>query len=50
MDYTARQIALYYREALRYENEAQATAILAANLGFSGGKDAQRAINRLLKP
>jgi hypothetical protein len=47
MNYTARQLALYYREAIRHENEAQAAAIVAANLGFIGGKEATRVINKL---
>ncbi|MDR2365188.1 MAG: hypothetical protein LBD68_04940 [Zoogloeaceae bacterium] len=48
MDYTARQIMLFYREAIRHENAEQAGRILAANLGFSGGKAAQRAVKELL--
>jgi hypothetical protein len=47
MDYTSRQLALYYREAMRFDAESQAGAIIAANLGFAGGKEAQRAVNRL---
>jgi precorrin isomerase len=47
MDYTARQIALYYREAVAAENERQAAAIVATNLGFAGGKEAKRAVERL---
>ena len=48
MDYTARQLALFYKEAIAHEAESQAGAILAANLGFAGGKEAQRAVNRLV--
>ncbi|MDR3055264.1 MAG: hypothetical protein LBU53_07665 [Zoogloeaceae bacterium] len=48
MRYTARQIALFFREAIRAENEQQARAICAANLGFSGGKETKNAINELL--
>ncbi|MDR1890105.1 MAG: hypothetical protein LBQ81_12135 [Zoogloeaceae bacterium] len=47
MRYTTRQLALYFREAMRAENEQQARAILAANLGFSGGKAAKQALGEL---
>jgi hypothetical protein len=47
MDYTLRQIELYYREALRHENAVQAGTIVATNLGFAGGKEAKRAVERL---
>ncbi|MDR2259546.1 MAG: hypothetical protein LBE06_01145 [Azoarcus sp.] len=47
MDYTARQLTLFYREAIRHEREAQAAAIVAANLGFAGGKEARRAVDAL---
>ena len=49
MDYTARQLMLFFKEAIRHENEAQAGAILAANLGFAGGKETQRAVKALLR-
>ncbi|MDR1936848.1 MAG: hypothetical protein LBS49_14970 [Candidatus Accumulibacter sp.] len=49
MGYTARQLALYYREAVAAENRAQAQAIVAANLGFAGGKEAQKAVKGLLE-
>ncbi|GHU00014.1 hypothetical protein AGMMS49960_06990 [Betaproteobacteria bacterium] len=47
MDYTARQLTLYYKEALAAEMEAQAGAIVTTNLGFAGGKAAQGAVERL---
>jgi hypothetical protein len=47
MNYTMRQIDLYYREALRHENEAQARAIVAANLGFAGGPAARKTVHEL---
>ncbi|MDR1063250.1 MAG: hypothetical protein LBL48_04850 [Azoarcus sp.] len=47
MGYTMRQIELYYREAFRFENERQAAAIVAANLGFAGGKEAKKAVRAL---
>ncbi|MDR2186858.1 MAG: hypothetical protein LBE62_02265 [Azonexus sp.] len=43
------QISLYYREACRHENERQAAAIVAANLGFNGGKAAGEAVKKLVK-
>jgi hypothetical protein len=49
MNYTARQIGLYYKEAVRHENAAQAASIVAANLGFAGGKDATRVIRELTR-
>jgi precorrin isomerase len=49
MDYTARQLALFFREAMKAENRHQAQAIIAANLGFAGGKEARRAVNELCK-
>jgi hypothetical protein len=49
MDYTLRQIELYYRMAIRHENHAQAAAITATNLGFAGGKEARKALDALLK-
>jgi hypothetical protein len=48
--YTARQIGLYYKTALAHENEAQARAILAHNVGSTGGTEAQRMVNALLPP
>jgi hypothetical protein len=47
MDYTMRQITLFYREALRHENERQARAIVATNLGLAGGKEAKRTVEQL---
>jgi hypothetical protein len=47
MDYTLRQIELYYREALAHEAERQAGNIIAANLGFTGGKEAKKAVDAL---
>ena len=47
MDYTKRQITLFYSEAIRAEGRRQASAIVAANLGFAGGKDARRAVSAL---
>ncbi|MDR0736106.1 MAG: hypothetical protein LBF51_04610 [Zoogloeaceae bacterium] len=49
MHYTARQLALFFREAMRAENRHQAQAIIAANLGFAGGNEAQKAISRLTR-
>jgi hypothetical protein len=49
MAYTVRQIELFYREALRHEAEAQARAIVAANLGFAGGKEARSAVDSLTR-
>jgi hypothetical protein len=48
MDYTARQIGLFYREAMKAEGRRQAAAIIAANLGYAGGKEAKKAISRLV--
>ncbi|GHU11473.1 hypothetical protein FACS1894185_4760 [Betaproteobacteria bacterium] len=47
MDYTSRQITLYYKEALAAEMEAQAQAIVTTNLGFAGGKAAQEVVERI---
>jgi len=47
MNYTMPQIELYLREALRHEGEAQAAAIMAVNLGFTGGQKANAAISKL---
>ncbi|GHU34226.1 hypothetical protein AGMMS50256_27550 [Betaproteobacteria bacterium] len=47
MSYTARQIGLYYREALKAEGREQARAILATNLGMAGGKEAQKVVKQL---
>jgi hypothetical protein len=49
MGYTMRQIELYYREAIHSGNAAQAAAIVAANLGFTGGKEARRAVAALTR-
>lgn len=49
MDYTLRQLMLFFREAVQHENESQAGAILAANLGFAGGKEALKAVKSLLR-
>ncbi|MCL2344957.1 MAG: hypothetical protein FWC58_03775 [Desulfobulbus sp.] len=49
MDYTLNQIGLYYREAVAHENAMQAAAIVAANLGASGGEKAMAAVKRLSK-
>jgi hypothetical protein len=48
MSYTARQIGLYYKEALRAEGREQARAIVATNLGMTGGKEARKAVKDLL--
>jgi hypothetical protein len=47
MDYTGRQIALYYREAVKAEGREQARAIVATNLGLAGGKEARKAVKAL---
>jgi hypothetical protein len=47
MRYTARQIGLFYKEALRAEAQAQAGAIIAVNLGMAGGKEATKAVKNL---
>jgi hypothetical protein len=47
MNYTARQIGLYYAEALKAEGRAQAHAIIATNLGVNGGKEARKAVKQL---
>ena len=49
MGYTLRQLMLYYREAVAAEGRDQAAAIIAANLGFAGGKEAKKAVERLLQ-
>jgi hypothetical protein len=49
MGYTTRQIALFYREAVAGEGERQAAAIVAANLGLAGGKEARKAVERLTR-
>ena len=47
MDYTARQLALYYREALALDAERVADAIMAVNMGLAGGREAQRMVRAL---
>lgn len=47
MGYTQRQLRLYYDEAVRIDNEAQAARIVAVNLGFAGGKPAKEAMAKL---
>jgi hypothetical protein len=49
MDYTLRQLVLYYRECLRIDNARTAAGIVSANLGFTGGQTAQQAVDRLLE-
>ncbi|MCL2076115.1 MAG: hypothetical protein FWH15_06705 [Betaproteobacteria bacterium] len=49
MEYTMAQINLYYREAIHHDNASQAAGIIAANLGFTGGKAAKDAIERLTR-
>lgn len=44
---TQRQLSLYYREAIRAKNEAQAARIVAVNLGFAGGSAAKEALAKL---
>jgi len=49
MRYTQRQIGLFYREAIAFEAESHAAGIIAANLGFTGGKEAQKAVKKLTR-
>jgi hypothetical protein len=46
--YTARQLELFYKEGERMDNERQAAAIIAANLGMAGGKEATKAVKNLV--
>ena len=41
--------SVYYREATRHENARQAAGIIATNLGFAGGKEAQNAVKKLTR-
>ncbi|WPP47089.1 hypothetical protein [Pseudomonas sp. AN-1] len=45
--YTARQLELFYREALSREDRLQARQLLATNLGFAGGAAAEAELRRL---
>jgi hypothetical protein len=47
MDYTVRQLALYYREATAIDAERAAEAIVTTNLGFAGGRHAQSVVRDL---
>ncbi|MDR1424304.1 MAG: hypothetical protein LBI92_06865 [Azoarcus sp.] len=47
MDYTPRQLNLFYREARAIEASRVADAIMAANAGFNGGKTAQQLLRAL---
>lgn len=47
MDYTARQIRLFHREAVRAESRERADRIEAAALGFGGGKDLPKLLRAL---
>ncbi|HBI6952372.1 TPA: hypothetical protein K8N55_005143 [Serratia marcescens] len=45
--YTARQLTLYYREALALQAQDSIARILDANAGFVGGQSATSRINAL---
>lgn len=47
MNYTARQLRLYYREALAIDAAHLADSIVAANAGFNGGRQTQRLLRQL---
>ena len=47
MGYTQRQLSLYYREAIRAENEAQAARIVTINLGVTGCSAVKEALAKL---
>jgi len=49
MDYTMRQLTLFYTEALRHEAKKHAEDIVSVNLGMAGGKTADKAVRELTR-